>query len=55
MFEDAYAKHKHFKKFDYEPPHLAETVASAVKWAEDFLKKFGKVQQAVLPWLSSKP
>jgi hypothetical protein len=53
MFEDAYAKHAHFKKFEYEPGGLDEAVACAIEWAEGFLKEFGGLQLAVLRWMKT--
>jgi len=52
MFEDAYGKHKHWKKFIYTKATLQAEVKTAVSWAEDFVKQFGQFQKATLPWLS---
>lgn len=52
MFEDAYGKHKHWKKFLYTQASLEAEVNNAVSWAEDFVKQFGQFQKATLPWLS---
>ena len=54
MFEDAYAKHPHWKKFQYELDHLEATVDEAVAWAEGNVEKFGLYQQNVLPWMRTK-
>ncbi len=51
MFEDGYAKHNHWHKFEYEPDHLEVTVDAAATWAEEFVKAFGLHQLNVLPWM----
>ena len=51
MFEDAYAKHKHWKKFVYRPDNLQDTIRDAITWAEKFIEDFGQFQKARLPWL----
>jgi hypothetical protein len=54
MFEDAYAKHKHWHKLTYEDAALENTVEQAAIWAEKFVGKFGNYQAAKLPWLKKK-
>ena len=51
MFEDAYAKHKHWHKIEYQDGALEEVVEQAAVWAEDFLGEFARYQTATLPWL----
>jgi hypothetical protein len=51
MFEDGYARHRHWKKFGYSPEKLKEAVHAAAEWGEDFVKRFTKKQKRVLPWL----
>lgn len=51
MFEDAYAKHRHWKKFLYSPSTLQDEIKNAVTWAENFIKEFGQFQKEKLPWL----
>lgn len=51
MFEDAYAKHKHWKKFHYTSETLQDEIRRAASWAEDFIREFGQFQKAKLPWL----
>lgn len=51
MFEDAYAKHKHWHKIEYENASLETAVVEAATWAEQFVKDFGNYQTAQLPWL----
>lgn len=51
MFEDAYAKHRHWKKFLYRPEMLNDEIKNAVTWAETFIKEFGQFQKEKLPWL----
>lgn len=51
MFEDAYGKHKHWKKFAYKPDGLKDAIKEAVTWAEEFIHEFGQFQKAKLPWL----
>lgn len=51
MFEDAYAKHRHWKKFLYHPNMLNDEIKNAVTWAENFIKEFGQFQKEKLPWL----
>ena len=53
MFEDAYAKHKHWKKFVYKPGSLQDVIKGAATWAEEFVREFGQFQKAKLPWLES--
>lgn len=50
MFEDAYAKHKHWKKFIYTSDTLQNEIENAVTWAEEFIREFGQFQKATLPW-----
>jgi hypothetical protein len=54
MFEDAYAKHKHWHKVGYRVGELDFAVEQAVAWAEKFVKEFGSYQEAKLPWLKKK-
>ena len=51
MFEDAYAKHKHWHKIAYEKDRLEEAVEQAAEWAEAFVKDFAGHQAKNLPWL----
>ncbi|MBW1999916.1 MAG: hypothetical protein JRJ29_18390 [Deltaproteobacteria bacterium] len=51
MFEDAYGKHKHWRKFEYQPNGLKDAIKAAVTWAEEFIREFGQFQKARLPWL----
>jgi hypothetical protein len=51
MFEDAYAKHRHWHKMTYEQDALPSAVDQAVAWAETFLGEFRAYQAAALPWL----
>jgi hypothetical protein len=51
MFEDAYAKHRHWHKVTYKADSLEHAVEQAVAWAEEFLKEFRNFQTSVLPWL----
>jgi hypothetical protein len=51
MFEDGYARHRHWKKFEYDPETLEESVRAAATWGEDFVREFVKEQKRVLPWL----
>lgn len=54
MFEDGYAKHKHWHKIEYTSEVLEFAVEAAAKWAEDFVKQFGGYQTKVLPWMQPK-
>lgn len=54
MFEDAYAKHKHWHKVEYGDGELENAVEQAVAWAEKFVREFGQHQEATLPWLKKK-
>jgi hypothetical protein len=54
MFEDAYAKHKHWHKVTYKDDELEHAVEQAAAWAEKFVDEFAKYQAATLPWLSKK-
>lgn len=51
MFEDAYAKHRHWHKVTYTDDELESAVEEAVAWAEGFLGEFRAYQTATLPWL----
>jgi hypothetical protein len=55
MFEDAYAKHKHWHKLSYQADGLEAAVEEAVVWAEEFVRDFADQQKATLPWLRPKP
>jgi len=55
MFEDGYARHRHWCKFEYAPGQLKEAVIAAVQWAEEFVREFSKEQKDTLPWLHEKP
>ena len=52
MFEDAYAKHKHWHKLTYKDSNLEHVVEQAAVWAEKFVGEFADYQVAKLPWLS---
>ena len=54
MFEDAFGKHQHWRKFVYKPDELDRAVDEAAQWAEDFLRQFGAFQQRVLRWMKAK-
>ena len=51
MFEDAYAKHRHWHKLTFENDELERAVAEATAWAETFIAEFADFQLAKLPWL----
>jgi hypothetical protein len=55
MFEDAYFKHQHMKKFTYTPETFEQTLNEAATWAEEFHKKFVEFQTESLPWLKNTP
>ena len=54
MFEDAYAKHKHWHKLEYTDDRLEAAVEQAASWAEAFVSEFSNYQKATLPWLKTK-
>jgi len=54
MFEDAYAKHKHWHKITYKGNRLTSAVERAATWAERFAGKFAAYRVAHLPWLKKK-
>lgn len=54
MFEDAYAKHKHWHKVTYKDAELEQAVERAASWAEKFVGEFTDYQTANLPWLAKK-
>lgn len=54
MFEDAYAKHKHWHKMVYKEPELEIAVECGAAWAEEFVSEFTDYQTATLPWLKKK-
>jgi len=51
MFEDAYAKHRHWRRFTFREGELPEAVEQAAAWAEKFVSEFAAFQEANLPWL----
>ncbi|MGA2701913.1 MAG: hypothetical protein ABSH35_12565 [Isosphaeraceae bacterium] len=55
MFEDAYAKHKHWHKITYTPDQLEGAVEKAAAWSEEFVRTFTAYQEANLPWLRKNP
>lgn len=54
MFEDAYAKHKHWHKLTYKENGLAAAVERAAGWAERFAGRFAAYRVAHLPWLKKR-
>jgi hypothetical protein len=54
MFEDAYAKHRHWHKITYRDDKLENAIEEAAAWAEEFRGEFGDYQAAKLPWLKKK-
>lgn len=54
MFEDAYAKHRHWQKFTYAKNELPAIVEQAAAWAEKFVGEFAAYQEANLPWMKKK-
>jgi hypothetical protein len=54
MFEDAYAKHRHWHKLTYEDDKLENAVEEAAVWAEAFRTEFCDYQAAKLLWLKKK-
>ena len=46
MFEDAYAKHKHWHKVTYKEADLEQAVERAAAWAEKFVSEFADYQIA---------
>jgi hypothetical protein len=54
MFEDSYAKHKHWHKLEYKNDALEDAVEQAAAWAEKFRGEFSDYQTANLPWLKKK-
>lgn len=54
MFEDAYAKHKHWLKVIYKEHELTAAVEQAAEWAEKFVGEFAAYQEANLPWMKKK-
>lgn len=51
MFEDAYAKHRHWRKFVYSQETMVNEIKNAVTWAEEFIRDFGQFQKEQLPWI----
>jgi hypothetical protein len=54
MFEDAYAKHRHWHKLTYKDHELENAVEQAAAWAEKFVGEFGDYQATKLPWTKKK-
>lgn len=53
MFEDAYEKHNHWKKFVYAQGDIKIATEDAVRWCEDLNKKYAKYQKIHLPWMKT--
>jgi len=51
MFEDGYARHRNWHKFEYTPETLKATIQASAEWAEGFSCEFSKQQRDTLPWL----
>lgn len=51
MFEDAYFRHNHWQKFEYDEGSIAESISNAIEWAQNFNAEFGEYQKLVLPWM----
>jgi hypothetical protein len=51
MFEDAYAKHKHWAKITYKSHDLEKTVEQVAGLAEKLVARFAADRIAKLPWL----
>jgi len=52
MVEDAFFRHNHWRKFEFNPDVLEVVVEQAAAWAEDFRERFAQHQEVVLPWLA---
>ncbi len=52
MFEDGYAKHKHWHKVLYRDDELEPAVEDAANWAENLFEEFASYQRANLPWMA---
>lgn len=50
MFEDGFAKHKHWHKEMYADGDLERAVEKGASWAEGFSAEFANYQLSVLPW-----
>lgn len=53
MFEDAYAKHRHWHKVTYQADGPEQAAEEAAAWAEKFVAEFADYQTATLPWLKT--
>lgn len=51
MIEDAFFRHNHWRKFEFNANELGVAVELATAWAEEFRESFASHQEAVLPWL----
>ncbi|MBL7204810.1 MAG: hypothetical protein ISS63_10815 [Desulfobacteraceae bacterium] len=51
MFEDAYAKHKHWRKFTYATGDVEAATENVAHWCEGFLKEYAEYQKTHLPWM----
>lgn len=51
VFEDVYAKHKHWQRFTYKEHGLPAAVEQASAWAENFVREFAEYQEQNLPWM----
>jgi hypothetical protein len=52
MVEDAFFRHNHWRKFEFNPEELEVVVEQAAAWSEDFRERFAQHQEVVLPWLA---
>jgi hypothetical protein len=53
MFEDGYAKHRHWHKVTYRDDEIESAVETGARWAENSLVEFASYQRANLPWMQS--
>lgn len=53
MIEDAFFRHNHWRKFEFNAEDLEVVIEQAAAWAEDFRERFAQHQEAVLPWLAN--
>jgi hypothetical protein len=51
MIEDAFFRHNHWRRFEFNVSELEIVVEQAAAWAEDFRESFARHQEKVLPWL----
>ncbi len=46
-----YARHRHWRKFEYTTRTVKQAIEAAARWANEFVREFSEKQRDMLPWL----